>query len=72
MRSGLSKPFYVAVYDNRSMIGVYDKLNQLGIQVMCNFHDVLVWGLSQMRRTGADSFTSGRNGSKRVATHVLR
>jgi hypothetical protein len=29
-------------------------------------------GLSQMRRTGADSFTSGRNGSKRVATHVLR
>ena len=30
------------------------------------------WGLSQMRRTGADSFTSGRNGSKRVATHVLR
>jgi len=29
-------------------------------------------GLSQMRRTGADSFTSGRNGSKRVAAHVLR
>ena len=29
-------------------------------------------GFSQMRRTGADSFTSGRNGSKRVATHVLR
>jgi len=29
-------------------------------------------GLSQMRRTGADSFTSGRNGSERVATHVLR
>ena len=29
-------------------------------------------GLSQMRRTGADGFTSGRNGSKRVATHVLR
>ena len=29
-------------------------------------------GLSQMRRTGADSFTSGRNGRKRVATHVLR
>jgi len=29
-------------------------------------------GLSQMRRTGADSSTSGRNGSKRVATHVLR
>src|SRR5208337_5017621 len=29
-------------------------------------------GLSQMRRTGTDSFTSGRNGSKRVATHVLR
>ena len=26
-------------------------------------------GLSQMRRTGADSFTSGRNSSKRVATH---
>jgi len=25
-----------------------------------------------MRRTDADSFTSGRNGSKRVATHVLQ
>ena len=29
-------------------------------------------GLSQMRRTGADGFTSGRNDSNRVATHVLR
>ena len=34
--------------------------------------DAATEGLSQMRRTGADSFTSGRNGSKRVATHVLR
>jgi len=33
---------------------------------------LLVLGFSQMRRTGADSFSSGRNGSKRVATHVLR